>query len=236
MTNFVEHSRLVEYTAGEPIFLEGEQGDNLYVIQDGIVQCSERSPEGTEIPLYTMAAGQCFGVDALMFRMARDTTMLAKTKVKCWVVDVETFERHVLKSTRVKQLFNKYATVEDHTEKERLMTMEDFAKSCLEGDSLSTELKRTKEHRLQSLFHLLRGGRDVITFRDFVLFNILMARPDPEYDIAFILMDSSRRGYVILDDVKAFLSNNQRMESFEFNFDCDLMKRFFGEEGKNRLR
>ena len=61
---------------------------------------------------------------------------------------------------------------------------------------------------------------------------MFMTRPDPEYDIAFLLFDRRKAGYLTLEDVKHFL--NQHVGSF--NYDCDLIKRFFGTSGKKRVR
>ena len=41
-----------------------------------------------------------------------------------------------------------------------------------------------------------------IGLSDFCLLHLLMARPDPEVDVAFVLMDRRRRGYIDLDDFK----------------------------------
>jgi hypothetical protein len=47
--------------------------------------------------------------------------------------------------------------------------------------------------RLLAVLRLLRGDSEFIAFRDFAVFNLLMARPDPEYDIAFMLMDRGHK-------------------------------------------
>jgi hypothetical protein len=56
----------------------------------------------------------------------------AKTHLKCWAVDLRTFEDRVLFSDKVKKLFETYASAEDAAG-ERLMTMDDFVKSCNDG-------------------------------------------------------------------------------------------------------
>ena len=58
---------------------------------------------------------------------------------------------------------------------------------------------------------------------------MFMTRPDPEYDIAFLLFDRHKQGFLTKDDVRHFLSTHV---GNDFNFDCDLMKRFFGPTGK----
>lgn len=56
----------------------------------------------------------------------------AKTPLKCWAVDLRTFEENVLFSAKVKKLFEVFASAEDAAG-QRLMTMEDFVRSCLDG-------------------------------------------------------------------------------------------------------
>jgi hypothetical protein len=46
----------------------------------------------------------------------------------------------------------------------------------------------------------------VIRFKDFTMFNVLMTRPDPEFDIAFLMLDTKRKGYVTLNDIKVTLA------------------------------
>jgi Ca2+-binding EF-hand superfamily protein len=49
-----------------------------------------------------------------------------------------------------------------------------------------------------------------------------MARPDPEVDIAFLLMDRNKRGHIGLEDFKAFTlnkENNGDLAENAFKFD-----------------
>jgi hypothetical protein len=67
-----------------------------------------------------------------MYRFMIAIVVQAKTHLKCWAVDLRTFEDRVLFSDKVKKLFETYASAEDAAG-ERLMTMDDFVKSCNDG-------------------------------------------------------------------------------------------------------
>jgi len=65
---------------------------------------------------------------------------------------------------------------------------------------------------------------------------MLMARPDPHFDIAFLLTDRRKRGYTTLNDIKVLLAGLRLPGDAVFNFDNDTCNRYFGKEGKGRLR
>ena len=67
---------------------------------------------------------------------------------------------------------------------------------------------------------------------DFCLFHLLMARPDPEVDMAFLLMDRRRTGQIRLDDLQAFL----RPVDPDVDFRGEFFRRYFGSDGSGRIR
>jgi solute carrier family 25 aspartate/glutamate transporter 12/13 len=75
-----------------------------------------------------------------------------------------------------------------------------------------------------------------VNYRNFSIFNLLMARPDPHFEIAFLLTDTEKKGYVSVWDVHNLLYRMQLPARQPFDFDCDLMKRYFGPKRKRRLR
>ena len=91
----------------------------------------------------------------------------------------------------------------------KYLTMQDFVNAyVLTADA---EL----EARLLALYKAFKADRDRIYFADFTLFNVLMARPDPEFDIAFALLDRDHHGYLCLDDIKEYIKKRHvRLHSF----------------------
>ena len=75
-----------------------------------------------------------------------------------------------------------------------------------------------------------------VNYRDFSIFNLFMTRPDPHFEIAFLLSDTGKKGYVDMSDVHNLLRRVKLPSRLSFDFDCDLIKRYFGHSGKRRLR
>jgi solute carrier family 25 aspartate/glutamate transporter 12/13 len=87
--------------------------------------------------------------------------------------------------------------------------------------------------RIANTYSILRkaaeAGNQQIRFVDYCIFHLIMARPDPEVDIAFQLIDRDRKGYISLDDFKASLFSNIDTQS-------EFFKRHFGPKGTNVIQ
>ena len=64
-----------------------------------------------------------------------------------------------------------------------------------------------------------------ITLEDFCFFHFLMARPDPEIDIAFILMDRSKKGMITRTDFEHYLERSAPY----FDRKGEFLERHFGQ-------
>ena len=131
------------------------------------------------------------------------------------------------KNSKLGKAPNKNDNVDDDEEEnEAFMTMDDFVKSCTDPEitsalNTSTAVENENENenenelleevpltsdalRVANTFNILRKskGYQRINLEDFCLFHAIMARPDPEVDIAFLLMDRQKRGYISLYDFK----------------------------------
>ena len=100
-------------------------------------------------------------------------------------------------------------------------------------------------HTSSWLSWLWRGGdkgastkaEDIrIDYRNFSIFNLLMTRPDPHFEIAFLLTDEEKKGYVTVDNVNNLLHRVKFAGGASFRFNCDLIHRYFGKSGNRRLR
>ena len=71
-------------------------------------------------------------------------------------------------------------------------------------DAEDSESDTASMMKIANAYNILRKAAGIyrIYLTDFCLFHVLMARPDPEVDIAFLLMDRKRRGFIDLDDFK----------------------------------
>ncbi len=79
------------YRRGERIVTQGQPGDSFFVLLKGRLSVSILSPEGREIVLSTLAAGDHFGEMALLDEAPRSATVTAVEKAELAVITREAF-------------------------------------------------------------------------------------------------------------------------------------------------
>jgi CRP-like cAMP-binding protein len=82
---------LRSYRRGERIVTQGQPGDSFFVIVKGRVAVSILSPEGREIVLSTLAAGDHFGEMALLDDAPRSATVSAAERSELAILTREAF-------------------------------------------------------------------------------------------------------------------------------------------------
>lgn len=82
------------YQAGEVIVHQGDEGQCMYVIQEGRVDVLQHK-EGQEVPLATLEEGDFFGEMALFDKEVRSATVRAAGPVRVLTVDRRTFLRRI---------------------------------------------------------------------------------------------------------------------------------------------
>jgi cAMP-dependent protein kinase regulator len=95
----------VPLTAGTKVITEGEDGDYLFVIESGTLDCL-KNIEGSEKVVKTCNAGDVFGELAVLYNCPRAASVVAKDNCICWQLDRETVN-HIVKDASVKRR-NKY--------------------------------------------------------------------------------------------------------------------------------
>ncbi|KAK6178687.1 hypothetical protein SNE40_011213 [Patella caerulea] len=93
---------------GETVIRQGDDGDNFYVIDDGIYDVSVNI-KGSEKQVHTFDNRGSFGELALMYNMPRSATVIANSAGTLWAMDRNSFRRIVLKSAFKKR--KKYETL-----------------------------------------------------------------------------------------------------------------------------
>eukprot|EP01122_Echinamoeba_exundans_P015157 TRINITY_DN7075_c0_g1_i1.p1 TRINITY_DN7075_c0_g1~~TRINITY_DN7075_c0_g1_i1.p1 ORF type:complete len:884 (-),score=152.60 TRINITY_DN7075_c0_g1_i1:96-2747(-) len=94
----------VNIKAGETIIREGDDGDNMYVVERGELDVLYSN----EI-VATLGAGRSFGEQALMYNSRRNATIRAQTDVSLWAVDRGTFRRILMQeSLRRRALYESF--------------------------------------------------------------------------------------------------------------------------------
>jgi len=110
----------IEKKAGETIIVQGEDGDNFYVIDSGEVDVYVNNEKVTSIK-----DEGSFGELALIYGTPRAATVKAKSDVKLWALDRDTYRRILMGSTIRKrkmydELLSKVKILEDLDKWERL--------------------------------------------------------------------------------------------------------------------
>ena len=77
-----EQAERVSFAAGDMIVAEGDLADRFYVIAQGEVAISRRTPEGDEVKLATLGRGQFFGEVGILAETRRTATVRAVDDVE----------------------------------------------------------------------------------------------------------------------------------------------------------
>lgn len=95
----------VKLKAGDKVIVEGDDGDFLFVIEAGNLECIKKI-DGAEKVLKTCESGDVFGELALLYNCPRAASVVAKGACVCWKLDRESFN-HIVKEAAAKKR-NKY--------------------------------------------------------------------------------------------------------------------------------
>lgn len=82
----------------ELVIKQGDDGDNFYVIQDGIFNVYVGETEEDQKHIFAYENSGSFGELALLYNMPRAATVKAVTPGSVWAMDRHTFRRIILKS------------------------------------------------------------------------------------------------------------------------------------------
>lgn len=82
------------YRDGDTIIHQGEDGDCMYVVQDGMVEVIQRHGD-TDVELGTMGPGDFFGEMALFQKATRAASVRARGDVRVMTIDKRTLLRRV---------------------------------------------------------------------------------------------------------------------------------------------
>ncbi|KAL9904260.1 protein kinase, cAMP-dependent, regulatory subunit type 1 isoform 1-T1 [Glossina fuscipes fuscipes] len=94
----------VTHLLGENIIQQGDEGDNFYVIDQGEVEVFVNSEMVT-----TIGDGGSFGELALIYGTPRAATVRAKTDVKLWGIDRDSYRRILMGSTiRKRKMYEEF--------------------------------------------------------------------------------------------------------------------------------
>jgi len=101
MTSIVLAMKEVPLATGEKVIQEGDDGDFLFVIEKGELDCVKKI-DGADKVVKTCSTGDVFGELALLYNCPRAATVVAKESCVCWQLDRETFN-HIVKDAASKK-------------------------------------------------------------------------------------------------------------------------------------
>mmetsp|Transcript_75120 Transcript_75120/g.189967 ORF Transcript_75120/g.189967 Transcript_75120/m.189967 type:complete len:403 (+) Transcript_75120:96-1304(+) len=86
---------------GEKVIKEGADGDFLFVVEKGKLECVKKI-DGKDKVVKTCEPGDVFGELALLYNCPRAATVVAKGACVCWQLDRDSFS-HIVKDSAVKR-------------------------------------------------------------------------------------------------------------------------------------
>jgi CRP-like cAMP-binding protein len=89
-----------DFRAGDVLFLEGDTGEEMYVIQSGAVQVSKRIGD-EERPIATLGRGEFLGEMAILNAKPRTASAIVIEDARCLVIDARTLEMMITKSPEI---------------------------------------------------------------------------------------------------------------------------------------
>lgn len=84
------------------VIQQGADGDSLYVIEKGTLECFKSFDNGPPKLVKTCIAGDTFGELALLYNAPRAATVKTASDALCWELDRETFN-HIVKDAAMKK-------------------------------------------------------------------------------------------------------------------------------------
>jgi alkyl hydroperoxide reductase subunit AhpC len=104
-----ERAERVSFAPGDTIVAEGDPAERFYVIAQGEVVISRRSPEGDEIKLARLGRGQFFGEIGILAETRRTATVRAVDDVELLALSWQTFRETLERSDRAARAFSEIA-------------------------------------------------------------------------------------------------------------------------------
>jgi cAMP-dependent protein kinase regulator len=89
LTGLADAVAVVSYEAGQAVVEEGSRGESLFIVSKGILRVSTKGPEGNQVTVGTLTAGDFFGEIALLSGRPRAATVVAESGALCLEIGKE---------------------------------------------------------------------------------------------------------------------------------------------------
>lgn len=96
---------MMEFQSGDTIITQGEDGDRLYLIDQGTVECFKHKDNSADQTLiHTNGPGSAFGELAILYNAPRAATCRAATDCRLYALNRKAFKMILMKTTIEKRL------------------------------------------------------------------------------------------------------------------------------------
>jgi alkyl hydroperoxide reductase subunit AhpC len=106
LESLAHRAEKVSYSDGDTIVAEGEDANRFYVIAQGEVAVTRRTPEGEEIELATLSPGQFFGEVGILAETRRTATVRAIGDVELLALSWQEFQETLERSDETEREFS----------------------------------------------------------------------------------------------------------------------------------
>lgn len=215
-----------EVPANERIIQEGADGDCMYVIEKGAVECLKKI-SGEEKVVKNCGPGDFFGELALLYNCPRAASVEARDSAVLWELDRETFN-HIVRDASMKKrettekFLNSVALLESLTSAERGALADSIHKEVMTAGSVVI-----KQGAVGDRFYLVESGELTAskagsddTSRDVKSYK----RGDYFGELALIKNESRAATVVAVTDVELLWLDNKTFKSLLGSIE-DVMKR-----------
>jgi len=79
------------YSEGEQVIKQGDDGNEMYIVEKGQLNCTKTIEDGSEMQIRTYVEGEAFGELALMYNVPRAANIRATTACTLWALDRSSF-------------------------------------------------------------------------------------------------------------------------------------------------
>jgi len=160
----IDAMEVKQYNEGDYIIQQGEDGDYLYVVDSGKLECTKVFKKGDSSKHLCMyGSGQAFGELALLYNAPRAATIQAHTPSKLFALNRATFN-HVVKDAAVKKR-NRYETFLNKIP--LLDTMEPYERSKI-ADVIKSKTYQQGDYVIKqgekgNTFYFIEAGEAIAT-------------------------------------------------------------------------
>lgn len=95
LTRFSQNLQRRTYTAGQTVFMQGDDGNSVYLIESGSIRIYVHGEDGQEVSMVLCGPGDMFGEMSLIDQQPRSATAMAVENTVLWVMSGEDFYAHL---------------------------------------------------------------------------------------------------------------------------------------------